>query len=608
MQNKKILLIFNTITLLVFLLLLYNYIYEQAYQVETTQQAVTQKMHVAIQQIDEMLSELSTIAHSIANDLSTGKLHRTQIMERLEKTLETTSYHYGIGVAYIPYVNDPQMRRSSPYYLKSFQSQEEPQLQFTVPCSYHEPNTQVILSQCFVFVDYSLKDIKKLIAPLNIGKTGYGFILSKQAAFIAHPIEEYIKDKKTLFNIAAAQNNKIFKHLAQLAINGETGVIDTSNQITEQSSWIFYQPIPTTGWTMVVIVTKNEILESLKYQQIWLSISLIIFLICFFALLFRMSPWTLTFSTAILLLTAISLLWFIAETSPLHPKDDTAIIVNNASLNQFLAKNAKQTIFIPTGVLIESIQFIENNSVILNGQIWQKYPIDKDISRNLILPKAKSMQISEISRYTENQTEMIKWHFEGIINQQFDDYSKYPFDNRTINLMIAHTNNQVILTPDLAQNTIMGVKQGLYLPDWTIKQHFFNYKTKKLKFYFTIFAQKQFNNFAIISFLPIFIVLGMLFAILLLLGKIKNFTTVIAPLSALFLGTILAHIGQKTEIGIFRITYIDYFYLVTYIAILAVVSCYLLFYNKNKLSYVAKLLFWPLILGTLLAITIWVFY
>jgi hypothetical protein len=368
MQNKSALLILNSITFLVFLFLLYNYIHEQNHQVEATQQAVTQKMRVAIQQIDKMLSELSTIAHSMADDLSTGKLHRSQIMERLETNLAKTPYRYGIGVAYIPYVNNPQMRRGSPYYLKSFENQEEPQLQFTAPCSYREPNTQVLLSQCLVFVDYSLKAIQALIAPLNIGKTGYGFILSKQAVFITHPI------------IATVQNDKILKRLAQIAINGgESGIIDTID------TWAFYQPIPTTGWTLVVVVAKNEILE-LQHQQ---------------------------------------------------------------------------------------------------------------------------------------------------------------------------------------------------------------------------------NLLSLVNFLPIFIILGMLFAILLLLGKVKSFTNVIAPIGALFLATILAHIGLRMEISTSEIIYLDYFYLVTYIAIFAVVSCYFLFYNKNKLSnngLIVKLLFWPLILGTLLAITIWKFY
>ena len=83
MQQKSAFQIILILTSMIFIVfLLYNYIHEQNHQVQAAQQSVTQKMRVAVQQIDKMLNELSTIAHVMADDLSTGKLHRTQIMER----------------------------------------------------------------------------------------------------------------------------------------------------------------------------------------------------------------------------------------------------------------------------------------------------------------------------------------------------------------------------------------------------------------------------------------------------------------------------------------------------------------------------------------------
>ncbi len=89
-----------------------------------------------------------------------------------------------------------------------------------------------------------------------------------------------------------------------------------------------------------------------------------------------------------------------------------------------------------------------------------------------------------------------------------------------------------------------------------------------------------------IKLLPILIILAMLFAILLLLGKVKSISKVITPLILLFLATILAHLGLETEINPLNPweNYIDYFYFATYIAILTVVSSYLIFY-KFKLNF-----------------------
>jgi hypothetical protein len=114
--------------------------------------------------------------------------------------------------------------------------------------------------------------------------------------------------------------------------------------------------------------------------------------------------------------------------------------------------------------------------------------------------------------------------------------------------------------------------------------------------------------------LPLIVVGGMVFAILLLLGKVRTFANVAAPLAALFLATLMAHIGLRIEMTIPDIFYVEYFYIVMYIAILAVVISYLLFHTKSELFFiqyrdglVAKLLFWPLILGSMLGITVWMF-
>ncbi|MCK5716184.1 MAG: hypothetical protein KAH77_01755, partial [Thiomargarita sp.] len=114
------------------------------------------------------------------------------------------------------------------------------------------------------------------------------------------------------------------------------------------------------------------------------------------------------------------------------------------------------------------------------------------------------------------------------------------------------------------------------------------------------------------NFLPLFVVSLMLFGILFLLGKVKSIANVIAPLLALFFGTILAHIGLRRENVVWEVLYIEYLYIIIYLAILAVIAFYVLFHSKNTLQYrdglVAKLLFWPVILGTLFSISLWTFY
>jgi hypothetical protein len=643
----KIFLLFFTVSLLLVSILVYNnYVHEKNQIEQTAQNRVKQITLDTMAQIDTKLDQLLSIANVLANDIRTGKLPQSQIINELEKTMEVTPHLFGIGVAYIPYINNPQERRQSHYYINkkgSLQIEEENPIQlFITPCSYNDLTKYGRMPTCVVFIEYSLNDIKSLMKNIDVGKTGYRFLLSKEGVFLNHPLEKEVKDRETIFEQAELRNGA-FKML------GEHDVIDYVDERTGQSAWIFYQTIPTTGWIMGTLVVKNEILSKtteLEHKLIkiglWFLAALIVF---FLALLFRAYEgerfrfWIVVLSATVLLLVSLEFVWSIVQTSPKGNESKivkSTIIVDKAGLHQLISANtsskASPNYIIPTGVSIESIKFAENKAII-KGHIWQKYPDDihEEITRGFILPDVLSPTITEESRHKENKTEEIKWFFEGPLRQQFDN-SKYPFDKREISLLIHHVDKNVYLIPDLEAyhslkpSILPGIKSDLIIPDWLMKSSFFNYQVHQSgidvenkvenfsNLYFTISAQRDFLKPFIYSVLPLIVVGIMLFVILLLLGRVGSFGNIIAPLLALFIGVILAHIGLRKEIVAPDILFIEYYYLVTYVAILAVIASYFLFHNNNlrfiqyRNGLVVKLLFLPLTLISILGITIWVFY
>jgi len=602
-------------SLLLVLFMLYNYM--QNNQIEVTKEQVMQETRELAQKTDDVLNQISSPARELADEIGAGKLHRSQIIGRIETITDTTPHIFGMGVAYIPYLNEP---RRSPYYIQQTGQTQELQT-FTIPCS----RIQQKIPKCVVFVDYTLIHINELINKLNLGKTGYGFIFSKQGVFIEHPIKEYVKNKKTIFNIAEIRNDNALK---QRAINNnKSGIMEHIDPITGQSAWIFYQPISTTGWTMATVVMQDEffgkIIEKLRHQRLWLIFWIITCIIFFIALLFsaEQEHWAAVFSTSLALLIGISFIHYLAQTAPFRPGSESTIIVDKANLNQFIYSNIKvdnKLFVIPTGILIDSITFSTNRHINLTGHIWQKYDenFPNNIFRGFNLPQAKSLQIREAYRRQQNQKEVIGWHFEASLPQAFD-YSKYPFDRRELNILIEHQDQNVLLTPDLEAyqwiNPIShpGIKPEIALPNWQLKSSFFNYRDEDTKLYFTIFLQRDFLNPFIKNLLPLIVIGIMLFAILLLLGTVK-LTDVAAPLGALFLGTSLTHLALKKEITVSEILYVEYFYVIMYIAIIAVIISYVLikhqlFIIQSRNGLIAKMLFWPLILGSLLSITIWMF-
>ncbi|RKZ39964.1 MAG: hypothetical protein DRQ49_09940 [Gammaproteobacteria bacterium] len=646
----KILLFFCIVSFLIVVGLIFHYVHEKNQRVRVAKSHAQQETIQAALQIEQALNALSSIAHTIADDISTGKLKREHILTRLKKTLEITPNMFGIGVAFVPYVNNPQVRQLSPYYVNRKAWQHSPKLLqvFTIPITYFDTVKQSEMITGVVFVDYLLSDIKTLMASLKLGRSGYGFILSEKGVFIAHPIEDHVKNYQTIFNLAELYHDNALSRLAEKAINGKSGVIDHIDQVTGQAAWIFYEFIPSTHWSIGVVSFK-DVLETTYLQRrlIWISIATVVFLILLAIILFRAdkgdrtSLWTVVYSSTIILIGGIGYLWYITQTGPIKKELGSTMIVDKVGLQQFLTTSTqqsspeKESYYVPTGVFIKSIEFVENNNVFLSGYIWQKYDsnIHRDLSQGFILPEAQSTQIIQSYHIKENQTEVIGWHFQTTIPHQFA-YTKYPFERRKLNLRIAHQdfNKNVTLIPDLEAYGVTnptarpGIKRQVVLPGWLVLRSFYNYQSHYedtnlgLENYighqnfshlqFSILIQREFIAPFISNVLPLFIAASLLFALQMWLGRT---TTFIRTMNALFFGVLLAHIRLRGTITTPEIVYLELFYLVVYCNILITTLSFFLYTYEVKISYyryglIPKLAFWPIIFVSMFILTVVVFY
>ncbi|MCK5718231.1 MAG: Cache 3/Cache 2 fusion domain-containing protein [Thiomargarita sp.] len=616
---------------------------------ELAKQHAQQQTLYAAQKIDQALSELSTIAHNIASDISMGTLKRKHILTRLQETVKTTPNLFGIGVAFVPYVNHPETRKHSQYYVtqeKKVGESEQALKVFTVPIIYFDTKTQIKTILGVVFIDYLLSNIKDLMESLEVGRTGYGFILSEKGVFIAHPIDDYVKESQTIFHLAESYHDDALWSLAEKAIDGESGVVDYQDQMTGQSAWIFYQFIPSTHWSMGIVFFK-DVLESSSLQRklVRICVLSVIFLILLSTLLFRVdrgtnaSLWKMVTTATLILMAGTAFLWYITQTAPFIKEQGSTMIVDKVGLQQFIGtkeKTSQKTFYyVPTGIFIESIEFVGNNNVHLSGYIWQKYTTDihNDLSRGFILPEAKESKIVKSYHLTENSTEIIGWYFQATVPHQFN-HKKYPLDRRQLNLRISHKdfNKNVILTPDLESYGVTnptarpGVKRELVLSGWLVLKSFFNYQnhyedtnlgmdnyighSNFSHLHFTILLKREFLAPFINNILPLAIACSLLFALQMWLGKT---TTFLRTLSGIFFALLLAHIRLRGAVTTPDIIYIEWFYFVVYGSIIGLILTYFLYEYKIPIGayregLILKLLFLPLIVLSAFIITIVIFY
>ena len=636
--------------------------------IETNRILAQKETFQASQRLNDSLKRSASFAQSIAEDLKTGDLGHDGIIERLNRAIGECPDIYGIGVAYIPYMDSTE-KRDSPYYIrrnKNSAINEKGIVQaIKIPLFSEDPESGNRISTGMVFVDYTYDDIRKIISTRSLGNTGYSFILSQKGIFIYHPIEEYFSKSKSIFTIAETTGDRRLQYVAGNVVSGDMGIIDYDNEITGQSSWISYAPVPSAGWFLAAVFVKNELLrklEDLSRQKIWISLSGSPFVFLLLAIILNAKSngnqrlWIISICVSILLLSNIVYILYFTTVTPEKDNPEHIKILDKAGLDKFIknwiqpketGENKTSTVTVPTGIFIESLQFTDLNNVLVSGYIWQKYTDDRSgvTTSDIIFPNSISSKIEKAYEQIDSGMKSVGWRFNIVLRQRFD-YSKYPFDRVAINIPIRFEGfvQDMLFIPDLDSYNLInptskpGISHDLVLPGWEIESSAFNYKVQKFltdfgvtenvwqqgfpDLRFTIKARRHFLIPCISSLLPVLIVNCIAFGMLLMVSKTEKAdkvyglktSGVLATCSGLFFGVLLGHVKLRARMNFEDFFYMEYIYFLCYFSILVIAVNSLLFGISKGFGWVhyrdniiPKILYWPVVQFALLVITLLIF-
>lgn len=347
---------------------------------------------------------------------------------------------------------------------------------------------------------------------------------------------------------------------------------------------------------------------------------------------------------------------------------ERVVIHNPAQLDQFIQneyaaksgdKGKSPLYTIPTGFFIQSLAFISPSDVNVTGYIWQKYPEDfpEDIPKGFIFPEevnSGDTTLRQMYTHTGRQAgktyRTIGWYFDVTLRQSFD-YSYYPLDLLTVWLRLwpkkFEHDDRILFVPDFsayadAGKEKFGLDEEIVQGEWEIKSTTFGYANieydvdfglfERVKqhdynhdyneFFINLKINREFINAFIINLVPLMVVALLLFAELMTVtGSSRlmerfgfNTSGSLASCSALFFVVLLAHIQVRQQSSGTNLVYIEYFYLIMYVMILATaLNAYLFSLGRLKhmdfIHYrdnlVPKILFWPITLG-LMALFTWI--
>lgn len=697
-QLCKILFILCSLSLFVVCGEIINFNHKQNRLTEIAKNQASQEAKKAVRQLEEKLQKQKATVNYIAQILTEQKLEEKELLALLKQELEKNPDYLEVGVAYQPFAYKSNQRLYAPYYTRKTGKTEQDRIgnyyDYTKPNNkwfydtlekgslwndpvYYE-NSERFVSDYLVafhklesqsqkkspvgvaYANLSLEKINELIKDLDVGKSGYVLLLSRKGEFLATPQQEYVKNRETIYNLAKQRQNPQLLNIAEKVREGKRASVEFLDEITGKSSWVFLEPISLNGWTLALVAIKEDSainLDVRRQQLIRIALETVLFLFLLSIILFRgyegntKNLWRISISLGVFCFSGIGFIWYLVLSEENY-KDDRNLLLNSADVQNLLipqfklAKSLAKSppLLIPTGVFIQNVKFDSANDVLVTGYVWQKYTkgLHDDVERGFYLPEGYEVEINQIYRTNNENTEIIGWHFEATLRQNFV-FTKYPFDYNDVWVRIWPTFftkkntkfSSVIFTPDFNSYEVLnptskpGLEEDFVSAEWNIESSFFEYKFRNYnttfglgtyqdnrkypELYFTVILKRDFLGILIARIIPITVVAILLF-IILLLSKDGGLEVIGACAGFIFV-IILDQINLRGLVAAKGIIYFEYFYFVTYILILVVAVNSILLHRDKKVplieyenNLIVKLVYWPSFLSILLLITAFVFY
>jgi len=305
---------------------------------------------------------------------------------------------------------------------------------------------------------------------------------------------------------------------------------------------------------------------------------------------------------------------------------------------------------VPTGVLLQSFEFLNANNVEMSGFVWQEYgpEIPDHVLRGVVLPEAldEAYEAREAWRVERDGTEEIGWYFSGRFRQNFD-YRLYPFDRQDIWLRIwsPEAVEGVLPVPDfgayrdLTPEALPGIETQFVYGGWDPLRSGFSldlieynvdyglgYGFSRIPgpdLYFNLSVERDFLGPMLEHLVLEAAIAILLFFLLLLMAHDSDledrigltiFDLIVAAGGLLF-AVILDHNAIRNVVQSQDLTYMEWFPLILDVFIVLVVLTAVLRVKRWRIpviGYSGDLMpvaaYWPALIGSMLVVTLLVFF
>jgi methyl-accepting chemotaxis protein len=112
-------------------------------------------------------------------------------------------------------------------------------------------------------VDRSLKSLDDTVSKVKVLDSGYGVLVSRNGTFISAPDKKLI-GKGTLAKLAKSKSNPALSRIAADVAAGRSGHVETTDPFTGESVAMFWSPVTSGKWGLIVSVPVSEVLAPVR--------------------------------------------------------------------------------------------------------------------------------------------------------------------------------------------------------------------------------------------------------------------------------------------------------------------------------------------------------
>ncbi|WP_129670794.1 cache domain-containing protein [Candidatus Chloroploca sp. Khr17] len=648
--------------------------------------------------IDVALLRAQTLAVAIGDDLAAGSLAYAEVPERLQALLAAEPELDGVAVTCEPFACDPNLRLTQVYAFRdanqglgllegaTYDYTLPPQDDLGAPATgwYYDPiregaqwsepflatgAAKVLIEYGTPFarldpadpapaglvtVDFSTQGMRRLMANLELGGRGYGFIVTADGTFLSHPDIRFVA-RRSIFDPASGYDAAV-QAAVRRALAGEMVELAQPDAVTGREAWFFLVPLESNGGVVGVVIDAADMAppaEATLRNLVALGLTLGGLMVLLTALVVRVEHggrrelWLLALVFTGVCVGLIGLTW---RLSALTRDQASLALTSPATVERMVERyreglhGDEQPFVVPTGIELTALQFPTPTTVTINALIWQRYAdtIPEEVERGFALSQTigELLPIEEAARVREGDGELIVWRV-GIVLQQRFDPLRFPFDTRAVEVWLqpAELDENVMLTPDLEAYPLLrpsalpGVGEAIWLNQWELENSYFTLReghegaslglsrrADRLpppELFFTLTLQRQVVGPFIAYLLPGMVTLVLVFAFLMSDRQISDRQDLVAALSyaaALFFVIALAHTALRENVAAIGITYLEHLYLLLYLIVVAVIFDAFLLVRAPNLPLITygdhllpKLLYWPFCAFAMLVSTLVIF-